>query len=227
VTRLLWVHIGTAANSTHYTHTHCPLGATIVGKTHMSELAYSLDGSNAHYGTPANAAAPGRNTGGSSSGSAVRGAVCVCCVLCVVCCVLCVCVCVCVRTQAALLQAACAAAAAPAVRQQAQPAHRVHRVCVCMCVRHAAMHPSLAFAGRGGGRAGRHWPWQRHWRLRARASQLLWPVWHAAHVGARVAGTRLPAGAVVRHRRLVRRAARAAAACRTHAALLVLARALP
>lgn len=46
-------------------------GATIVGKTHMSELAYSLDGNNAHYGTPINLAAPGRNTGGSSSGSAV------------------------------------------------------------------------------------------------------------------------------------------------------------
>jgi amidase len=46
-------------------------GATIVGKTHMSELAYSLDGNNAHYGTPLNPAAPGRNTGGSSSGSAV------------------------------------------------------------------------------------------------------------------------------------------------------------
>jgi hypothetical protein len=46
-------------------------GATVVGKTHMSEMAYSLDGINAHYGTPRNAAAPGRNTGGSSSGSAV------------------------------------------------------------------------------------------------------------------------------------------------------------
>ena len=39
----------------------------------MSELAYSLDGHNAHYSTPLNAAAPGRNTGGSSSGSAVSG----------------------------------------------------------------------------------------------------------------------------------------------------------
>jgi hypothetical protein len=46
-------------------------GATVVGKAHMAELAYSLDGNNAHYGTPLNAAAPGRNTGGSSSGSAV------------------------------------------------------------------------------------------------------------------------------------------------------------
>ncbi|GBF97640.1 amidase [Raphidocelis subcapitata] len=45
-------------------------GATLVGKTHMDELAYSLNGENAHYGTPANAAAPGRIPGGSSSGSA-------------------------------------------------------------------------------------------------------------------------------------------------------------
>lgn len=51
-------------------------GATVVGKAHMSEMAYSLDGSNVHTGPPLNAAAPGRNTGGSSSGSAVRVAVC-------------------------------------------------------------------------------------------------------------------------------------------------------
>ena len=38
----------------------------------MDELAYSLNGENAHYGTPVNAAAPGRIPGGSSSGSAVR-----------------------------------------------------------------------------------------------------------------------------------------------------------
>jgi hypothetical protein len=41
------------------------------GKTHMDELAYSLNGENAHYGTPVNVAAPGRIPGGSSSGSAV------------------------------------------------------------------------------------------------------------------------------------------------------------
>ncbi|KIY93225.1 amidase [Monoraphidium neglectum] len=46
-------------------------GALIVGKTHMDELAYSLNGENFHYGTPVNAAAPGRIPGGSSSGSAV------------------------------------------------------------------------------------------------------------------------------------------------------------
>ncbi|GFR45104.1 hypothetical protein Agub_g6481 [Astrephomene gubernaculifera] len=46
-------------------------GATLYGKTHMDELAYSLNGENAHYGTPVNPAAPGRIPGGSSSGSAV------------------------------------------------------------------------------------------------------------------------------------------------------------
>jgi amidase len=45
-------------------------GARFVGKTHTAELAFSLDGRNAHYGTPANPAAPGRVPGGSSSGSA-------------------------------------------------------------------------------------------------------------------------------------------------------------
>jgi amidase len=45
-------------------------GARFVGKTHTVELAFSLDGRNAHYGTPANPAAPGRVPGGSSSGSA-------------------------------------------------------------------------------------------------------------------------------------------------------------
>ncbi|MBI5534046.1 MAG: amidase [Deltaproteobacteria bacterium] len=45
-------------------------GATLVGKTHMEELAFSLTGENAHYGTPINPAAPHRVPGGSSSGSA-------------------------------------------------------------------------------------------------------------------------------------------------------------
>jgi amidase len=36
----------------------------------MDELAFSLNGENAHYGTPVNVAAPGRIPGGSSSGSA-------------------------------------------------------------------------------------------------------------------------------------------------------------
>ena len=45
-------------------------GATIAGKTHMDELAYSLMGMNAQYGTPPNPRAPQRAPGGSSSGSA-------------------------------------------------------------------------------------------------------------------------------------------------------------
>ena len=44
-------------------------GATIVGKTHTDEFAYSMFGSNAHYGTPDNPRAPGHLPGGSSSGS--------------------------------------------------------------------------------------------------------------------------------------------------------------
>lgn len=46
-------------------------GGAIVGKAHMDELAYSLMGMNAHYGTPRNPVAPDRAPGGSSSGSAV------------------------------------------------------------------------------------------------------------------------------------------------------------
>ncbi|KAL4444694.1 hypothetical protein ABPG77_002511 [Micractinium sp. CCAP 211/92] len=45
-------------------------GATIIGKNVMDEMAYSLAGENAHYGTPVNPAAPGRIPGGSSSGTA-------------------------------------------------------------------------------------------------------------------------------------------------------------
>lgn len=45
-------------------------GATVVGKTITDELAYSLSGTNVHYGTPRNVNAPGRVPGGSSAGSA-------------------------------------------------------------------------------------------------------------------------------------------------------------
>lgn len=45
-------------------------GARVVGKTITDELAWSLNGTNAHYGTPDNPAAPGCVPGGSSSGSA-------------------------------------------------------------------------------------------------------------------------------------------------------------
>jgi amidase len=46
-------------------------GATLSGKTVTDELAFSLEGVNAHYGTPINPACPDRIPGGSSSGSAV------------------------------------------------------------------------------------------------------------------------------------------------------------
>ncbi len=56
---------------------HAPLvakllkaGARFAGKTITDELAFSLNGKNAHFGAPINAAAPDRITGGSSSGSA-------------------------------------------------------------------------------------------------------------------------------------------------------------
>ncbi|MFC7755638.1 amidase family protein [Tsukamurella soli] len=45
-------------------------GATVVGKAHTDEFAYSLTGVNAHYGAADNPAAPGRVVGGSSSGPA-------------------------------------------------------------------------------------------------------------------------------------------------------------
>ena len=53
-------------------------GADAVGKTQTDELTYSLQGENAHYGTPVNVNAPGRIPGGSSSGSAaaVAGGLC-------------------------------------------------------------------------------------------------------------------------------------------------------
>ena len=46
-------------------------GARLAGKTLTDELAFSLEGENAHYGTPVNPACPDRLPGGSSSGSAV------------------------------------------------------------------------------------------------------------------------------------------------------------
>jgi amidase len=49
-------------------------GADMAGKTQTDELIYSLNGENAHYGTPVNVNAPGRIPGGSSSGSAAATA---------------------------------------------------------------------------------------------------------------------------------------------------------
>lgn len=49
----------------------CNAGAVIVGKTNMSEFAFTGVGANPHYGTPGNPADRGRVPGGSSSGAAV------------------------------------------------------------------------------------------------------------------------------------------------------------
>jgi amidase len=53
-------------------------GADLIGVTILDELAYSLAGQNAFYGTPANPRAPGRLCGGSSCGSAAAVAGCLC-----------------------------------------------------------------------------------------------------------------------------------------------------
>lgn len=45
-------------------------GARLVGKTLTDELAFSMNGKNAHFGTPRNGGAPERIAGGSSCGSA-------------------------------------------------------------------------------------------------------------------------------------------------------------
>ncbi len=45
-------------------------GARFAGKTVTDELAFSMNGNNAHFGAPVNGAAKDRITGGSSSGSA-------------------------------------------------------------------------------------------------------------------------------------------------------------
>ncbi|MFS0715728.1 amidase family protein [Arthrobacter sp. 1P04PC] len=45
-------------------------GASVAGIARTDEFAYSLAGTNVHYGTPPNPRAPGRISGGSSSGSA-------------------------------------------------------------------------------------------------------------------------------------------------------------
>jgi aspartyl-tRNA(Asn)/glutamyl-tRNA(Gln) amidotransferase subunit A len=49
-------------------------GAVIVGKTAMTEFAFTAIGNNPHYGTPGNAADPARIPGGSSSGAGVSAA---------------------------------------------------------------------------------------------------------------------------------------------------------
>ncbi|MEI6386059.1 MAG: amidase [Spirochaetota bacterium] len=49
-------------------------GAIIIGKTRMSEFAYSPGSNNDHYGSTRNPCATGRDSGGSSSGSAAATA---------------------------------------------------------------------------------------------------------------------------------------------------------
>lgn len=64
---------GRAPAQAHAPSVHVALaaGATLIGKAHMDELAFSIAGDNPHYGALDNPAAPGRSVGGSSSGSAV------------------------------------------------------------------------------------------------------------------------------------------------------------
>lgn len=64
----------TATDHAHPVTTLLAAGAKLIGKTHTDEIAYSLMGANAHYGTPRNTHAPDRVPGGSSSGSAAATA---------------------------------------------------------------------------------------------------------------------------------------------------------
>ena len=59
-----------ATQHSHVAEKLLAAGADLVGMTHTDELAYSLNGENVHYGTPANPKAPTHIPGGSSSGSA-------------------------------------------------------------------------------------------------------------------------------------------------------------
>src|SRR5581483_9618299 len=66
-----WLRTHDAAKSTAPTVQRLlDAGADMLGKTHTDEMTFSLNGENAHYGTPVNVNAPGRIPGGSSSGSA-------------------------------------------------------------------------------------------------------------------------------------------------------------
>ncbi|MEK6592403.1 MAG: amidase [Pseudomonadota bacterium] len=61
---------GPAAHTAPTVQALLDAGADLLGRTQTDELTYSLNGENAHYGTPVNVNAPGRIPGGSSSGSA-------------------------------------------------------------------------------------------------------------------------------------------------------------
>lgn len=64
------VDAGVASTSAHAVARLLAAGATCTGKTRTDELAYSLSGTNDHYGAPPNPHDPTRTSGGSSSGSA-------------------------------------------------------------------------------------------------------------------------------------------------------------
>ncbi|MFT3803582.1 MAG: amidase [Burkholderiaceae bacterium] len=61
---------GPAARDAHCVGALRRAGARVAGKTISDELAFSLEGENAHYGTPRHPIDPGRLPGGSSGGSA-------------------------------------------------------------------------------------------------------------------------------------------------------------
>ncbi|MFQ3662398.1 MAG: amidase [Chloroflexaceae bacterium] len=67
---LILAHTIAAADATAVARLRAA-GAIIVGKTRLSEFAYSPGSNNAHYGATANPFDPTRDSGGSSSGSAV------------------------------------------------------------------------------------------------------------------------------------------------------------
>lgn len=67
---LLLAMSGIKAQTAPTVQTLLDAGAALAGKTVTDELAFSMNGNNAHFGAPINGNAPERITGGSSSGSA-------------------------------------------------------------------------------------------------------------------------------------------------------------
>ncbi|UZA51468.1 amidase family protein [Moraxella bovis] len=66
----LRMHAPPATQDAHVVSTLHHMGLTCVGKTNLSEFAYSGLGLNPHFGTPTNVTNPDHVAGGSSSGSA-------------------------------------------------------------------------------------------------------------------------------------------------------------
>ena len=67
---LLLALLGVQSRTAPTVQTLLDAGARFVGKTITDELAFSMNGQNAHFGSPINGAAPDRIAGGSSCGSA-------------------------------------------------------------------------------------------------------------------------------------------------------------